>query len=482
MKTKYTTIFSSHIKPLVSEEKDKYLALASLVDLEEFVPSVDIEENYDLLPVAFNAFVANRVNKNGDVVDTETALAMYKNFINKPVNIEHNRKSVIGTILTAGFSSFGEDKPLTQEEVKGSKEPFNITLGGIVWKITDQDLANKIENSSDPTSEDYMNISASWELGFNDYNIVIVEDGEEKNIGNAKEISDPKEIEKLESKLKGFGGEGKLEDGSCVYRKVINKVIPLGIGLTEAPAADVKGVLAASEEKEDTQIEAEIAEQKEEKISQNTKTNVSIRKVEAMKIENITDINDESLQTLKASAIHEYIQESLKDASEKFTSEKQEKEDALAGANEKHEGLLKEHETLKAELESVKEKLASLETEKAEREMLERFNQRMASFDERYDLTDEDRKVLASQVKDLSDEEFAAFDQNMTVLLSSKEKTEEEVVKEVEAHTAEEVVEAAVENAEVEKETVPVSSPAEEPSITDKYSKAFNIDQFDIKL
>jgi hypothetical protein len=481
MKTKYITTFSSHIKPLVSEEKDKYLALASLIDLEKFVPNVDTEENYDLLPVAFNAFVANRVNKNGDVVDTETALAMYKNFINKPVNIEHNRKSVIGTILTAGFSSFGEDKPLTEEEVKESKEPFNITLGGIVWKITDQDLANKIENSSDPTSEDYMNISASWELGFNDYNIVVVEDGEEKNIGNAKEISDPKEIEELESKLRGFGGEGKLEDGSCIYRKVINKVIPLGIGLTEAPAADVKGVLTASEEKEDTQIEAEVAEQKEEKISQNTKTNVSIRKVEAMKIENITDINDESLQTLKASAIHEYIKESLRDASEKFTSEKQEKDGALSEAQEKHEGLLKEQESLKAELESVKEKLASLETEKAEREMLERFNQRMASFDERYDLTDEDRKVLASQVKDLSDEEFAAFDQNMTVLLSSKEKTEEEV-KEVEAHTAEEVVEAAVENAEVEKETVPVSSPAEEPSVTDKYSKAFNIDQFDIKV
>ena len=481
MKTKYITTFSSHIKPLVSEEKDKYLALASLIDLEKFVPNVDTEENYDLLPVAFNAFVANRVNKNGDVVDTETALAMYKNFINKPVNIEHNRKSVIGTILTAGFSSFGEDKPLTEEEVKESKEPFNITLGGIVWKITDQDLANKIENSSDPTSEDYMNISASWELGFNDYNIVVVEDGEEKNIGNAKEISDPKEIEELESKLRGFGGEGKLEDGSCIYRKVINKVIPLGIGLTEAPAADVKGVLTASEEKEDTQIEAEVAEQKEEKISQNTKTNVSIRKVEAMKIENITDINDESLQTLKASAIHEYIKESLRDASEKFTSEKQEKDGALSEAQEKHEGLLKEQESLKAELESVKEKLASLETEKAEREMLERFNQRMASFDERYDLTDEDRKVLASQVKDLSDEEFAAFDQNMTVLLSSKEKTEEEV-KEVEAYTAEEVVEAAVENAEVEKETVPVSSPAEEPSVTDKYSKAFNIDQFDIKV
>ena len=480
MKTKYTTIFSSHIRPLVSEEKDQHLALASMVDLEKFVPEVDTDANYDLLPVAFNAFVANRVNKNGDVVDTETAIAMHKNFVNKPVNIEHNRKSVIGTILTAGFSSFGADKTLTEEEVKDMKGPFNVTLGGVIWKITDKELADKIENSSDPTSDDYMNISASWELGFNEYNIVVLE-AEEKNIENARIISDPQEVEAHEGKLRGFGGEGKLDDGSFIYRKVVNKVVPLGIGLTENPAADVKGVLVASE---DTQIEAEVAEENEENISQNTKTNVSIQKVEAMKIENITDINDESLQTLKASAIHEYIQESLKDASEKFTSEKQEKEDALAEANEKHEGLLKEHETLKAELESVKEKLASLETEKVEREMLEQFNQRMASFDERYDLTDEDRKVLASQIKDLTEEDFASFDKNMTVLLSSKVKTEEteEVVEEVEASVAEEVVESAVENAEVEKETVPVSSPAEEPSITEKYSKAFSIENFDIKF
>ena len=147
MKTKYTTIFSSHIKPLVPEDKDKYLALASMIDLEEFLPKIDTEENYDLLPIAFNAFVANRVNKNGDVVGTETAIAMYKNFINKPVNIEHNRKSVIGTILTAGFSSFGEDKPLTEEEVKDTKSPFNVTLGGLIWKIVDKDLSEKIENA-----------------------------------------------------------------------------------------------------------------------------------------------------------------------------------------------------------------------------------------------------------------------------------------------------------------------------------------------
>ena len=37
-KHKYTTTFSSVVKPVVSEEKDKYLALASMVELEKFLP------------------------------------------------------------------------------------------------------------------------------------------------------------------------------------------------------------------------------------------------------------------------------------------------------------------------------------------------------------------------------------------------------------------------------------------------------------
>ena len=67
-------------------------------------------------------------------------MAMHDNFVNKPINIEHNRKSIVGTILTAGFSSFGSDEPLTKEEVEETKEPFNVTLGGVIWKIADQGL------------------------------------------------------------------------------------------------------------------------------------------------------------------------------------------------------------------------------------------------------------------------------------------------------------------------------------------------------
>ena len=85
-KMKYSTIFSSEIKPIVSEERDKYLALASAIEIAQFVPEIDTDKQVDLLPIAFNAFVANRVNRNGDVVDTETALSFYKDFKNKPIN------------------------------------------------------------------------------------------------------------------------------------------------------------------------------------------------------------------------------------------------------------------------------------------------------------------------------------------------------------------------------------------------------------
>ena len=237
----YTTTFSSILRPLVSEEKDKYLALASLAQVGSFIPDVDTEKNVDLLPVAFNAAVINRVNKNGDVIDTQTAISSYKDFINKPINIEHNRERIIGVILTAGFSEFGSDASLSEDQVKDLKGPFNITLGGVIWKIANPDLADKIEDSSDVTSDKYQSVSASWELGFNDYNVIMI-DGESKNIEDGDLISDASQIESIKNSLKAFGGSGKVDKTKSIYRKVIGNVVPLGIGLTETPAADVKGI------------------------------------------------------------------------------------------------------------------------------------------------------------------------------------------------------------------------------------------------
>ena len=60
---------------------------------------------------------------------------------------------------------------------------------------------------------------------------------------NGKELLS---LQELEANLKSFGGDGKLEDGKHIYRQVIAGVVPLGIGLTETPAAEVDGIFATT--------------------------------------------------------------------------------------------------------------------------------------------------------------------------------------------------------------------------------------------
>ena len=494
-KHKYTTIFSSSIRPLVSEEKDKYLSLASLVDVGNFLPNLDTEKNYDLLPIAFNACVANRANRNGDIIDTKTALEICESFVNKPINIEHNRDRVIGTILTAGFSTFGSDEAIAPDQIKDNNGPFNLTLGGVVWKIVNSGITDLIEESNDPTSDNYLKISASWELGFSDYNIVAME-GESKNMEDGEVISEFNAVEKIKDKLRGFGGDGKLEDGRSIYRQVINDVLPLGIGLTETPAADVKGVAVEIKEDKDKKALHANETEEEENISQKSQRDViknddnRTTKAKTMKINRIEDITEESLKELSASTVSDFIQKELEKASEDFSQEKSKTQDALNEAKEKQETLSQENAEISKRLEEFQTKINELEGEKEERLQQEKFSVRMASFDEAYKLSDDDRKVLAAQIKDLDDESFDKYSKDMTVLLSSKDKEaladeeEEKVEVDEKKEDSEEkseasVVEEAVEKAEKIKEEIPNSSTASAETVYDKYKRAFDIDQFD---
>ena len=123
----------------------------------------------------------------------------------------------------------------------------------------------------------------------------------------------------------------------------------------------------------------------------------------------------------------------------------------------------------------------------------------MASFDEEFDLSDEDRQVLATDIKDLNEESFAAYKNKMAVLMKEKNKAakkakEEEMKKakaseikeEVVASTsseqsATEVVDEVLDNSNVEKNSIPNSTATADVSLREKYSKAFGFEWFDIK-
>jgi len=473
MSFKYITTFSSVLKPLVSEEKDKYLALASLAEVGSFIPNVDTEKNVDLLPVAFNAAVVNRVNRNGDVIDSLTALASYKDFINKPINLEHNREKIVGVILTAGFSEFGSDAPLTEDQVKDLKGPYNITLGGVIWKIANPNLATMIEDSSDSTSANYQKISASWELGFNEYNLIVIE-GESKNIEDGLEISDASEIETLKANLRTFGGSGKIDKSKSLYRKVIGNVVPLGIGLTETPAADVKGVATIKIEEKQQPEEENIS--KIENLDVNT-----IIDNKAMKITSLKDINDENLKQATASQISDLIEQELKTASEKFAVEKASVESQLKSTKESLDTLVANQDTLQKEISALKEALSTAEAEKQKILASEKFNERMSAFDAEYDLDAETRQILATEIAEMEDSAFAAFKDKMAVFMKSKKKGQKndkkEDDKESKASVAQ-IVEEVTDKAEKQVVDIPMTSSASQTSLFEKYKQAFDYDGF----
>jgi hypothetical protein len=109
---KYTTTFDNVICAS-SQIQDSEISQASIESLRSLIPNdIDLNRNIDLIGVAFNAAVVNKFNKNGDGIDSETAVAVKDYFVHKPANIEHDRDRIVGHIVSAGFSKYGEDSEL----------------------------------------------------------------------------------------------------------------------------------------------------------------------------------------------------------------------------------------------------------------------------------------------------------------------------------------------------------------------------------
>jgi hypothetical protein len=164
-------------------------------------------------------------------------------------------------------------------------------------------------------------------------------------------------------------------------------------------------------------------------------------------------------------------------------------------------------EDLKTEVASVSEELQKIKTEVSAREQSDKFNERMGELDDMFDLEDEDRIVLASELKELASDSYDDYKEKLSIVWKHKtkafkqeqekiyqEKLEEEVQKrlaelsekgtEVEA-SSEEVAEEAIENVEAEEDSVTnndASSAKEELSLKEKFKQAFNKDNVTIQL
>lgn len=241
----YKTSFASEDFS-VSSWKDCETSKASLENLRPLLPDVDLSRNIDLLSIAANGANPNMINKNDDGIDSKTAVQIIDLLINKPINVEHQSKKIVGHILTSGFTEMGSSTIISAKDAAEADVPINISFGGVIYRKIHPELAKLLEESTDPQNKFFKSVSTSWEISFSDFHIVLGS----RIMKDAEIVSDPKQVKELKKYLRKYGGPGKLKDGTPVYRKVLGaNVLPVGFGLVAKPAAFVSSLITAKPEK-----------------------------------------------------------------------------------------------------------------------------------------------------------------------------------------------------------------------------------------
>ena len=502
---KYTTTFEFEVQAC-KEIAGINISSANIENLRSLIPSsVNLKKNIDLMGVAFNAAVVNEFNKNGDGINTKTAIESVQQFIHKPTNIEHNKKKIVGHIVNAGFSDYSDSSLLVNIDEETDK-PFNIALGAVVYKTVDKDFFETLKTSTDPKSKMHNKVSASWEVGFSEYKIAVGS----KNLEEAEIISDPQKVDEMKGMLKGFGGKGVTEDGKPIYRLISGTIYPLGIGFTMKPAANVQGVISNEYESEkdnkdeiskSNKTQTKVLEKISDKISQNLKNTVNNTKImdlETLLSEIKASLTEKKFSEEAIAGMTATFADAIKQKDDEYKASLEAAEQEKAEIASAREELQNSVESIKEELKAAQERISEFEKIEAAKAAEELFNSRMEEIDSIYDIEESDSAFIAEKIKglDSTEESFASFKSELEVFWASKNKEakakqEEAIAARVEAEIEKRLsatseaseteteavdVEEALENAEAEEQTLPNNNEAQASSKTlkERFASAFS--------
>jgi hypothetical protein len=491
------------------------ISKASLDELKKLSPNIDIENNPDLLGVSFNLAVPNMINNNGDGISGATASKIAKRFLHKYLNIEHNKKRVVGHITNYSFNNFQTNEFMSDDDAARTLDPVYLSVAGVIYRTVDKSFTSLMLRNSDKNDKFNNAISASWEIGFSSYYLAIGS----QSLKEAEIVTDAAQVQELSQFLKAKGGSGKMKDGTPIYRLIVGEIYPLGGGFTTNPAAQVNGVVAfdndASISLKDSEDEKEDDKEEENQDIETEESSADFREEVAAfltnkksnsisVIKNVKNINHMDLEKLISELKSALLEKKFgEEAVASMTSQFVE---AIKQKDAEYRESLSAEKNAKEQAEKLyKETVASVEQAKSELQMeqeaLARQNARVAELDSAFDLSDDDRKLVIGEVQalDASEEAFASYKEKFNAIWKHKNKEfvkaqqaeiEKKISEQVEARlkevskastvTAEVKVEekkadvdAALESAKATN-VAPDSKISGEPSLREKFAKAFS--------
>lgn len=534
---RYKSTFTAQARLVSPSDQDRFVAKASIDALKGLLPvGIRPEENPDLLYIAADGAVAGMVNRNGDAVSTETALAVNHTAKHKFISTEHDRDSVVGFVLDSAFTKFGTSEPITSEVAAKLKEPFNMAIVGALWKAVNPMLSKYLQMADDSVGSDAL--SLSWEIGFTEYDIGMGS----KNLFDAKIISsDDQNFAAYDKLLTCNGGNGRANNGQLLFRIIKGSPVILGYSIVANPAAEVKGILPITKSTEaenipenpDNTVPAavttidpnepkeaivsspgeeaaasvnelrmkepvslpdgeytairygyvielsdgksaratilgtdqgvrntregasnetveikggrvfiaprqpllidgvapsvsaaskNISEKSQEKNITFPNPRVTLNRPKPMDIKTISDIeqNWAEICKMEATASVALIQEAIKKGSEEYVAKIEAEKNLVKLAEEAKASAEKRASELETSIAELRKELDEIKQRAVAAEKASKYQERMASFEEQFDLDDEDRQIIASDIRDLSDEGFEAYAKKAKKLMSGK--------------------------------------------------------------
>lgn len=465
----YTSLFESNVSYGGLFSECPFYSQASLEGLRALIPNyeVDLTRNIDLLAFASNACSAGMANKNDDILEPEAAIETLSLWKQKLINLEHDRKKVVGHLLTSSISSYNDSILISPQDALSMREPFNVSVGGVIYRIVDRELAETLESSSNPDSPLYKSLSLSFELGFPQYSLAIGS----QNYFDAEIIRDQKHVNELKGNLRIYGGNGKTKSGESIYRLIEKDHLPLAVAITRKPAARMPYGTITNDSPSQPNRKTTISLSFEDNFNKNKKTSVNpdkpknMENLEKFLLELKASVEKSSLEkTLKEETfanLQTSFSDQIKKASEEYVAKLGEAKAAKESAEKQLSDIKATQEAQAAELAATKAKLAELETKATAEAAANLFSARMAEMDAEYDLTDEDREVLAADIKNLDETEaaFNFFKKKSETLMKDKNKKAKE--------SKEKETKAAIEEA-VAKRLAEIAKASTKKGLTDK--------------
>lgn len=383
--------------------------------------------------------VTSNWNKNDDVFDAREVWAARKTPEDKPTNLEHDEKTIVGHIVSNwAINENGEplEDSMATEDLPNK---FHIITGSVIYRaFTDPALKSRAEELIQQIQRGSKYVSMECYFKGFDYGLRDAE-------GNFKVVARNAETAFLTKHLRAYGGSGQHENYSI--GRVLRSITFSGKGFVDKPAnpesiifnkEDLSKIMFASEQKKPVLEKTGVLSVNKISNSQNDGVHMNLENEISQLQQTMASIKsdyDSSLETSKSEI--EQLKTLNTDLQKELDKTMSNQEELSKASEEK----ISELEAQVAELKSVIE-----QAEAAKAELAEQLEANAGEHDKKMKEKEEELKSKSEEVETLTTEVAQYKEEKMK--MEEKMKKEKRMATLVEAGMSSEKAESTVANLE----------------------------------